>query len=97
MEKLKIISAENMRQASLENQIKAVNKIFDDFKLCDVEYVQPAVLLENVVLLPEIVEELTKNGHDVKIFEGKNTEDSWSEISWYKAEKQREGEKRCLQ
>lgn len=38
------------------------------------------------------MEELIKNGYDVKVCEGKHTEDSWSEISWMNAKEGRKGE-----
>ena len=45
-----------------------------------------------MVIFPEIREELIKNGYDVKMCEGKHTEDSWSEISWMNAKEGRKGE-----
>lgn len=92
MEELKIISATEMRKESLENQIKVVNKIIDDAVEGDTQYVQSAVLLKSMVIFPEIREELIKNGYDVKVCEGKHTEDSWSEISWMNAKEGRKGE-----
>ena len=76
MEELKIISATEMRKESLENQIKVVNKIIDDAVEGDTQYVQSAVLLKSMVIFPEIREELIKNGYDIKVCEGKHTEDS---------------------
>ena len=87
MEELKIISATKMIKDSLENQIKVVNKIIGDAVDGVTQYAQPAILLKSMVIFPEIREELIKNGYDVKVCEGKNTDDSWSEISWMNARK----------